>query len=95
MDYEHYRLGSPRRPSGMGAFFDYGLAVTRFYRPKIARKTSPQPPPPQPPQPPQGAEERWEGEGGTSAPGREGASGPAILAITATMWRLPFQIPRA
>jgi hypothetical protein len=71
----------------MGAFFDYGLAVTRFYRPKIARKTSPQPP--------QGAEERWEGEGGTSAPEREGASGPAILAITATMWRLPFQIPRA
>jgi hypothetical protein len=66
----------------MGAFFDYGLAVTRFYRPKIARKTSPQPPqPPQPPRPPQGADERREGN--------------AILAITATMWRLPFQIPRA
>lgn len=62
MQYARYKPKSPR-PFGMGAFFDYGLAVARRVLPRSSRvKKSLAPPPPQQ----QSAEERWDGEGGNS-----------------------------
>jgi hypothetical protein len=62
MEYERYK---PKysRPFGMGAFFDYGLALERRHlAPRSPRaKKSPAAPPQQ-----QSAEERWDGEGGNS-----------------------------
>ena len=61
MEYARYKPKRPR-PFGMGAFFDYGLAVARRVAPRSSRvKKSPAAPPPQ-----QSAEERWDGEGGNS-----------------------------
>ena len=67
MEYERYK---PKysRPAGMGAFFDYGMAMAKLYAPKIqSGRASPRPkglPPAQ--QPEQAAEQRWDGEGGNS-----------------------------
>ena len=61
MEYARYKPRSPR-PFGMGAFFDYGLAMARRVAPRSSHaKKSLAAPPPQ-----QGAEERWDGEGGNS-----------------------------
>ena len=63
VEYERYKPRSPR-PVGMGAFFDFVLAMTRHLADRAARagarrKKSPAVPPVQ-----QGAEERWDAEGG-------------------------------
>ena len=67
MEYERYKP-TYSRPAGMGAFFDYGMAVAKLYAPKIqSGSASPRlkgrPPAPQPEQ---AAEQRWDGEGGNS-----------------------------
>jgi len=64
MEYERYK--PTPRPFGMGAFFDFGLAMTRHFaarspRASAWRKKSLEAPPA-----PQGAEERWDAEGGNS-----------------------------
>ena len=65
MEYERYKPKSPR-PLGMGAFFDYGLAVTRHLAPRSSRASPwrkyrlPEL------QRQQSAEERWDAEGGNS-----------------------------
>ena len=65
MEYERYKP-KPRRPFGMGPFFDFALAMARHFAARAAsasRKKSlaVQPAPVQ-----QGAEERWDAEGGNS-----------------------------
>ena len=64
MDYERYKPRSPR-PFGMGAFFDFGLAMTRLVAARSPRaswrKKSPVAPPA-----PHSAEQRWDAEGGNS-----------------------------
>jgi len=68
MEYERYKP-KPRRPFGMGAFFDFGLAMTRHFAARPSRASSwrkkslvaPLAPPA-----PQSAEERWDAEGGNS-----------------------------
>jgi hypothetical protein len=65
MEYERYKPTSPR-PLGMGAFFDFGLAMTRQLaarspRAGAWRKKALAAPPAQ-----QSAEERWDAEGGNS-----------------------------
>ena len=65
MEYERYKPKSPR-PFGMGAFFDFGLAMTRHFaarssRASAWRKKGLVAPPAQ-----QSAEERWDAEGGNS-----------------------------
>ena len=67
MEYERYKPKSSR-PAGMGAFFDYGMAMAELYAPKIQSggagpKSKARPPAPQPEQ---AGEERWDGEGGDS-----------------------------
>ena len=67
MEYERYKPKSSR-PAGMGAFFDYGMAMAKLYAPKIQSgraATGPKGRPPAP-QPEQAAEQRWDGEGGNS-----------------------------
>jgi hypothetical protein len=64
MEYERYK-SKPQRPLGMGAFFDFGLAMTRHFaarspRASAWRKKSLAPPAPH------SAEERWDAEGGNS-----------------------------
>jgi hypothetical protein len=56
MEYERYKPKSSR-PAGMGAFYDYGVAMAKLYPPKGR---------PPAPQPEQAAEQRWDGEGGNS-----------------------------
>jgi hypothetical protein len=56
MEYERYKPKSSR-PAGMGAFYDYGVAMAKLYAPKGR---------PPAPQPEQAAEQRWDGEGGNS-----------------------------
>jgi hypothetical protein len=63
MEYEPYKPKSSR-PAGMGAFFDYGVAMAKLYAPKI-QSTGPKGRPPAP-QPEQAAEQRWDDEGGNS-----------------------------
>jgi uncharacterized protein YjbJ (UPF0337 family) len=70
MDYARSKPKFPR-PLGMGAFFDYGLAVKRLYASERASRWRKQTLPV--PQPQQGAEERWDGEGGNSQTGSRGA----------------------
>jgi hypothetical protein len=69
MEYERYKPKSPR-PFGMGAFFDFGLAMTRHFAARSPRASAWRKKglvaPPAPPVP-QSAEERWDGEGGNSA----------------------------
>jgi len=65
MEYERYKPKSPR-PLGMGAFFDFGLAMTKHFaarslRAGAWRKKSLVAPPA-----PWSAEERWDAEGGGS-----------------------------
>jgi hypothetical protein len=68
MKYERYKPES-RRPVGMGAFFDFGLAMTKHFAARSARASArrkkilavaPLP------LVPKGAEERWDAEGGNS-----------------------------
>jgi hypothetical protein len=78
MDYERYKPKSPRplgRPLGMGAFFDFGLAMTRHFAARSRRagawrkKSLVAPSDTRSPaagRAPQSAEERWEAEGGNS-----------------------------
>ena len=66
MEYERYKPSSPR-PFGMGAFFDFGLAMTKHFtarssRASAWRKRSLLAAPPAP----HSAEERWDAEGGNS-----------------------------
>lgn len=65
MEYERYKPSSPR-PFGMGAFFDFGQAMTRHFAARSSRATTWRKKglvaPPAPPI----AEERWDGEGGNS-----------------------------
>ena len=61
MQYDRYKPES-RRPFGTGAFFDFGLAVTRQLAAQSSRAKKSLPAP----QPQQGAEECWDGEGGNS-----------------------------
>jgi len=67
MEYERYKPKSPR-PAGMGAFFDYGIAMAKLYAPKIqSGGASPRAKGrPQAPQPEEAPEQRWDGEGGNS-----------------------------
>lgn len=39
MEYERYKLKSPR-PFGMGAFFDFGVAMTRHFAARSARAST-------------------------------------------------------
>jgi len=67
MEYERYKPKSSR-PAGMGAFFDYGMAMAKLYAPKIQSGRASPMPKGRPPalQPEQAAEQRWDGEGGNS-----------------------------
>jgi len=68
MEYQRYKRKSPR-PIGMGAFFDFGLAMTKQFAARSSRAIAwrkkrlvvPLVPPA-----PQSAEERWDAEGGSS-----------------------------
>ena len=68
MEYERSKPSSRRplgRPLGTGAFFDFGLAMTRHFAARSSRnmwrKKGLVAPPAQ-----QSAEERWDAEGGNS-----------------------------
>jgi len=66
MEYERYQ---PKysRPAGMGAFFDYGMAVAKLYAPKIqSGRASPAEGAPAGSAAEQAAEQRWDSEGGNS-----------------------------
>ena len=70
MEYERYKP-KPRRPFGMGPFFDFGLAMTRHFEARAARAGARRKPSLVVPSPvvapvQQGAEERWDAEGGNS-----------------------------
>jgi len=65
MEYERYKPKSPR-PAGMGAFFDYGMAMAKLYAPKIQSGRASPKGHPQAPQPEQAPEQRWDDEGGNS-----------------------------
>lgn len=65
MEYQRYKP-KVRRPLGQGAFFDFGLAMTRHFaapsaRARVWRQKSLTAPPA-----PHSAEERWDAEGGNS-----------------------------
>ena len=69
MKYERYKPKSLRpvvRPLGMGAFFDYGLAVTRHLAARSSRASAWRKKGLPELQRQQSAEERWDGEGGNS-----------------------------
>jgi hypothetical protein len=67
MEYERYKPKSSR-PAGMGAFFDYGMAMAKLYAPKIesSRVRPGAKGRPLAPQPEEAPEQRWDGEGGNS-----------------------------
>ena len=65
MDYERYKPRSPR-PLGMGAFFDFGLAMTRHFAARPSRASSWRKKSLMAPSAPQSAEQRWDAEGGNS-----------------------------
>ena len=70
MEYERYKPKSPR-PLGMGAFFDFGLAMTRHFDARAARASARRQkslvvPSLVVPPVAQSAEERWDAEGGNS-----------------------------
>jgi hypothetical protein len=69
MEYDLYKSCYKRkasRPFGMGAFFDYRLALMRHFASQSARLSAWRAKSLAPPQPQQGAEERWDAEGGNS-----------------------------
>ncbi len=65
MEYERYKPKSPR-PLGMGAFFDFGLAMTRHSAARLPRASAWRKKSLVVPPAPQSAEERWDAEGGNS-----------------------------
>jgi hypothetical protein len=65
MEYERYKPKSPR-PFGMGAFFDFGLAMTKHFAARPPRASSWRKKGLVAPLAPQSAEERWDAEGGNS-----------------------------
>ena len=65
MEYERYKPKSPR-PLGMGAFFDFGLAMTRHFAARSPRAGGWRKKSLAAPTAPQRAEERWDAEGGNS-----------------------------
>jgi hypothetical protein len=65
MEYERYKPKS-RRPFGTGAFFDYGLAVTRHLAARSSRASPWRKNSLPELQRQQSAEERWDAEGGNS-----------------------------
>ena len=65
MEYERYKPKSTR-PFGMGAFFDFGLAMTRHFAARPSRSSSWRKKGLVAPLALQGAEQRWDAEGGNS-----------------------------
>ena len=65
MEYERYKP-KPPRPLGMGAFFDFGLAMTKHFAARSLRVSSWRKKRLASPSAPQGAEERWDAEGGNN-----------------------------
>jgi hypothetical protein len=65
MEYERYKP-KPQRPFGMGAFFDFGLAMTKHFAARSSRAARRKNTVLVAPQAQPSAEERWDAEGGNS-----------------------------